>query len=730
MPPSESARTLPAESSAESRVVDGLRHLYTAFQKSSIYAPGHPAAVEAIRRSTEGLSTSVNEDDSLLISVGRGFLLLDGGPLRDESGALQSLASLLHDLDVSALRIDTGVGMDELDGLVQTLGQARREGLQGGALSEMLERLEVHRVRIVPTVPGTGDGSDDAVDPEDDVWESLEAMLTSTEAPEEDAALDVVAEKVHQELARNEGTGVGEFRERIKDVSREIDSIKPDRRTRARQRLSRFVAALNPKLRQDLLRFDGHMGDDSLSLMTELGDVVPETDLLEALQSIDRAGARVPEQLLTLLSKLMRVSKTRPTLASGLQDTMNKWGVTDTALHDETELRTALEEVFRRRDRVDCNPIPHQELLDTLARYEFDAPASLSLARYRDPEDLEDVRRQTAEIATRIVALPGGGEHRPGLFQFLQASTDELIDAGLFNQVRDGAVAARTYSLLKTNEEQTYRAAQSYLNDFDDDGRVRRILGSACSLDTFPEAAINLLELCGSRAVQPAMAALIETESPTAVDALQRYLAGRNPEQLRPELAARLEKGWSSWQKIFAVLRRMPPESAVGLADPLLNHDEFEVRREALMLLHDLGGDRERRLAELRRALTDDSSRFARVAVRCLSEMDGDEPVAMLGDYIDGTLGVTPLFDAGVRATQTLLRLKEPGVQRLCRASRRLRKSFDPRRVALARKIVELLGTEDDSNARSCVSSWRFSPAWWISLIVPRPEGADMRGAP
>ena len=729
MPPSETVSRSAAEETATTKVVDGLCQLYTAFQKSSIYAPGHPAAVEAIRQSSEGLADA---GESLLICVGHDRLMLNGDTLKDDSGALQSLAALLHDLDISALRIDTGVSVDELNSLVQTLGQARREGLHGNALSEMLERRAVRRLRIVPAEASAKAGGAAVVDSDSDtdVWDSLETMLTQTDQPEDEVAPEAIAEQVHQELARNEGTGVGEFRERMQNVSRGIDSIGPERRSHVRERLSKFVAALNPKLRQDLLRFDMNMGGDSLALMTELGDVVPETDLLDALQNLDRVGARVPEQLLTLMSKLMRISKTRPTLASGLQDTMDKWGVSATAMKDETELRAALEEVFRRRGRVECNPIPHQELLDTLARYEFEAPANLSLSRYRDPEDSQDVGRHTAEIAARMVALPGGEKYRAGLFHYLQDSTDRLIDAGLFEQVRDVAVAARTYSRLKIDCEKTNQAARSYLDDFNNDDRVRKILGSACTLDPFPAAAINLLEVCGNRAVGPTMAALIETKSPAVVEALQSFLAERDAKQLRSEFEARLEKGWSSWQRIFAVLRRMPAEESTSLVELLLNHDEFEVRREALMLLHDLGGDRELRLSELSRALTDDSARFARVAVRCLAEMEGDEPLDMLGAYLDGSLGVTPVFDAGVRAAQSLLRLKEPGILRLCRASKKLRKSLSPRRAALGRKIIELLGTEDDTRARACVKSWRFSPAWLVAHFVPRPSGAELRGTP
>ena len=40
-------------------------------------------------------------------------------------------------------------------------------------------------------------------------------MLTSPDGAEQEVAPEAIAEQVHQELARNEGTGVGELHERI-----------------------------------------------------------------------------------------------------------------------------------------------------------------------------------------------------------------------------------------------------------------------------------------------------------------------------------------------------------------------------------------------------------------------------------------------------------------------------------------------------------------------------------
>ncbi len=181
MPPSEKTGAI----AVEPPVVDGLRQLYTAFQKSSIYASGHPAALEAIRRSATALTQATNNDESLLICVGRDRLVLDGETLKDASGALRLLAGLLHDLNVSALRVDAGLETEEMDGLVQTLGQARRDGLRGDDLSEMLERCHVRHLRIVAAESKAMGTELTPLDFEDDVWDSLESMLTAEETTDE-----------------------------------------------------------------------------------------------------------------------------------------------------------------------------------------------------------------------------------------------------------------------------------------------------------------------------------------------------------------------------------------------------------------------------------------------------------------------------------------------------------------------------------------------------------------
>jgi hypothetical protein len=719
----------------------GMRQLYTAYQKASIYAAGHPAAIHATLECTLALSHAMlldERDPSLLISVAKDRLYRNDVALADEEGALASLANLLRDLGINGIQFDSGLESSEIESLVQIFGQARREALHGAPLSQMLETAGVRKLRLLTRKPQTAKVSEPSISAldrqeDEDVWETLESMLGEDETTERDIEPEAIAEQIEQELEKNEGTGIGKLREKVQDVARDINEIDAkSKRGRARVRLGRFVSALNPKLRQDLLRFDSHVAEETLSLMTELGDAVPETDLLDALSNLDRVGARVPEQLLTLMGKLLRVSQNRPTLASGLKDTMSKWGVSQTAIAGDAEdLRSALEEVFRRRERIECNPIPHQELLETLARYDFEAPSTLCLSRYRDPSDSQDVHSHSAQIAVRLVTLPGGDEYRCGIFHYLQHCASALLEAKQFDALRDAADAAQREASSPNVVEATYRAAISFLNEFDDAAIAARLVHQLCSEQEFPDSGTSLLVRCGKHAVDPAIQALIEAQSPSAIEGLQKFLSQAPVEALEVSWESRLDRGWSCWQQLFAVMRRMPRDVALHLLSDLLDHEEFEVRREALVLLHDLDGDRPLRLAELKRALCEDSARFARVAVRCLAEMDctdDDEPIQMLGDYIDGSLGVEPVFDGGVRAAQSLIRLKQPGLQRLCQSLDQLQKRFDPRLAALGRRITELLASDDSEQVSTSIRRWKRSRAGIVSLFVPRTAELDDRG--
>ena len=146
--------------------------------------------------------------------------------------------------------------------------------------------------------------------------------------------------------------------------------------------------------------------------------------------------------------------------------------------------------------------ISREELLDDLSRRQLTGERLAVLDLYSDPRDPECVRRHSAEIAVRLLQDPGGGEQRPGLFGFLSGAADALVDMGGFEILRDAAIVARETQTSNGQREDVMRAARGFLDEFAEPGRIDRTVQRVCAAkDGSPEAAIELLELGGSAAL-------------------------------------------------------------------------------------------------------------------------------------------------------------------------------------------------------------------------------------
>jgi len=212
-----------------------------------------------------------------------------------------------------------------------------------------------------------------------------------------------------------------------------------------RTRLARFVGALNPSLRLDLLRVDLKEAEGSLNVVAELADSLPDATLLEILRDINRSGKGAHNQFLNLVNKMARIPTGDPSRGLDMDSVLNGWGVLG-ALHGESAkpFRSALKEVLMRRTDVACTPEPYQELLDDLTHREVSPVARDLVTRYRDPSDPIDVRAHTVELAVHLLQDSKGCEHAAGLLAHVGAATDGLLDAGRFQPVRNAAVIARS----------------------------------------------------------------------------------------------------------------------------------------------------------------------------------------------------------------------------------------------------------------------------------------------
>ena len=114
-------------SGAAEPLVKALQSLYRAYQKTSIYPPGHPAVPEALGSAATDFAEALGDRDSIEIIVARDQLSVGGTSLAETSGATKSLALLLHDLDVASVRFARRLTIEELHAFVHTLGHARSD---------------------------------------------------------------------------------------------------------------------------------------------------------------------------------------------------------------------------------------------------------------------------------------------------------------------------------------------------------------------------------------------------------------------------------------------------------------------------------------------------------------------------------------------------------------------------------------------------------------------------
>lgn len=706
-------------------LVAALRGLHRAFHKSSIYPEGHPSIPLAVREAVEGLRAALSERELVVLGIGRDRLLDGQRELGETTGAVVSLARLLHELDLAAVEFHHGVVAEEIERLVSLLGRARREQLRGQRLVDALAAEPIEHVRLGPIdyrglAIAEGVGEQAGTGSTDDPWARLARVLTDPGAYE-GSRLDDLALQITETIETREGAGLGRLRSEIQDVLRGLSSLPDGQRQMMRAQLGAFVAGMKPALRRDLLRIDPGSQRDSLRALTEICDALPLSEVLDALQEVEQSGAPMSDEVAALFTKLVRLSSTEPAERSALSaPALREWRDDDGAVIDGRE---ALRELLQRRHADEFNREDYRQLLAELSQGRRSGGATLtSPSRYRDPEDAGDVKLHSAEVAVRLLGRADGERHRRALLDFVAHRTAFVIEREQFETVHQATVAARAHALMKSESEETRRAARAYLDSFVEGERIRSILTHACHGTSVPEDATRLLGLGGARALDAVLDMLATTDSPAIGADLRRFARDRGAELLGRVLDDRLARGCEALEPVFAVLYELPTAEAIQLLKRLIKHDDFRVRREALSILLEIDRRPGAQLRYLRRALRDRHPRVVTFAVGRLRGREGREAADLLGSFVEGGLGAPLGGGPLVRtAAQALIERDENGRERLALALVRLSRRPGLRRASNGREVAALLAAHRTIPAvRRSLSLWRMSLNRLVGTFVPR----------
>ncbi len=708
-------------------VVSALQSLYRAYQKSAVYPAGHPSIPEAIDRAAGRLEASMESREALIIGVTPDHLCLDEQRLVEAGELLESLAGILHEQDVAAVEFHCGVRSFELEAFIEVLARAQRERLKGHSFRQALRDGNVKHIRIRPVdyaalqfeagLHGDDSGADET-------WEALSRALTEPDGlPAE--GIGGLAGDIDRTIGRHEGAGAGRLRERVHSVVSRLGEFEGEQRESLRRRLSEFVNALSPGLRRDLLRLDPYALDIPLALLNELAEDLPAPELLEALEQVDRAAGKAPDELLILLNKLVRTCEGNPNLDSKLRETLADWGVSPDALsEDRIGLQEALEEIFLSRSESEFNPEAYQALLENLSRHNLEGLGTPSVAKYRNPADPLDVRLHAAELAVALLGLPDGEKHRTGLFGYVGSQTDMLLDHCKFTVVHEATLAARTDKLLQNDCHTTRKAAAGYLAGFEQIDRIDRILSLAMEGKGLPADAINLLRMSGEVALSRTIDLLGSDTPPELGTALRGFILEQGGDRLELALRERLHSSWSAMKPVFRLIAALPDDAARPLLEILFDHSEFGVRRDALRALcerEDPAGNDDRYLA---RAMDDPNHRVVLTASRRLAERGDARSLDRILRYILGELPCgRPTAEDVQRLADFLIAKGEPGLSRLCLALTQLSKH-----TRLARTTYGLVGKLRPYRAHAevgeALARWKRSPAGLLRFFISDPANA------
>ena len=726
----------PAEGQAPPRpdepFAGALQEVFRALQKTSIYPPGHPSIRGAIARAAEQIGMALEGRSAVRIGVAREHVLVDREPITNGPAVLASLAQFLNALNVGILEIRTGLTTDELERFLFRLREARGSGLKGAALAGLLAGDRLDHLAIVPldyqVLSFSAHADAERVSTgADKVWDGLVVNLSQLASEGIRTEPESLAQEANSRFSNDDGVGGGLLRTELRTLGSQLRRMDNAEQEALRTRLGRFVQALSPALRQDLLRLDAQDPEGSMSMLADLSEGLPDSTLLDILRDLNRSGQRAHDQFLGFLNKMARLPAPDGAAVPDLASARDRWGSGGIIEEDPRSFREALRAVITLRESIACNPESYQQHLDGLTRRELPAVTQVLCSRYRDPSDADDVRAQVVELAVFLLSDGEGKEHVPGIIAHIGASTDRLLETGFFEPVGE---AAATVSAIHASEElapEIRLATKGFLLDFSSAARVDRILDHALAGGHAQNAAESLLTLGGAGALERILERLSSSTAPDLSAFLPGVAARMGGEPITAVIERRWEKGWDALEPLFKILRHLPAQDALSALDLLASHPESRVRREVLANRCEI--DRSQAERHLRTALADPDLRFVNLVIQRLSLRSSRESLDTLAAFVEGTATATiPTLDHVKRAAEGMAERGDVGVHRLSGCLHGLRRTFRPSRAAAGATVRQVLEPyRSDSLVSRAIDKWRKSPAALVARLIPAPRPAGER---
>lgn len=708
-------------------LVDAVRDLARAYQAALLYPEGHPAVRSTVAESWGGLHGVLQKEGSLVLRIGGDQVMIAGRDEPLEAGpALQSLISTLHELDVSSIELKPGIPEEELVRFVDALIQARREDAMGHELlreltGSGLPHLHLEFIDYAALSFQEGAKEEGEEGQYGDVWLGLLQTVSSADPDTPAPEPEDYARKVTKVIAMREGTGIGELRDVIRRAHVESQTVGVEQMDVTRGKVLRFLGALTPTLRSDLLRIDPQSPQQMLGLVTDLAEDLQLPDLLESLDGLEQVGHAVPSNLIPLLAKLVRMSEGGDERGQAIRERMEEWGLSSVPTNlKKEELNQALSEVLNKRGDLNPNPEVYGQMLEGLVRGRLEGVGGASSAEiYGDPGELHGLRLQALEIALRslhneLTDLSAGPLAR------LSVDSGLLIELGRLESLRETAATAVEISRQKDVSEPLQLASRGFLETFRMRQTIDAIIENATSLGGMSGSALYLLGLGGREAARAVIEALEnDVESPLSLDLLE-FLESVGTTVLVAVVRERIAEDEKRLQAMARYLRRLGADKAIPAFEALFEHPSPPVRRRALVELCEKAKDPKLLKVYLSQGLQDQDRLVAEQAFRILLTLDSRDInellLEILTNVIEGrersTYWAVPLATRLVRGGST------KGLERLVSLIGDLQWSWRARHgrlaLALSRVLEPFAGRPDIARILRHI---KYSPAGLFARV-------------
>ncbi len=726
-----------------------VKELALAWQKLSIYQPGHPERQQALDRAHAVLAGLVAPTGSLALGVSRDSLL--GPDEKLKSAPAVRLAAALYLLEVAVLRFSEGVESEELEHLLGLLPRGEVRGSERSLGTE----LEAHGVRhiVVEAVDFTGLLATETLDApeegsgEDSLWDRILQRLLSDgrlfiesrsleeSGPSPFVQIQAAVDQVLQQYGVTDGEMVsvepdpkraeietvleGIVGQTAGEALAEIDDEGEEEggQLSTARHVSELLSAMPDGMRQGIL--DAAVRElvgreDAVPGLKSLGSAVSAAKMVGSLRRLRADDVIFAPRVVSVVDSLVieasperlesRQRQEPEALATELRSVFSDEDIDRAPLSGALDDRVFVE--LRRHVPVHAMFSDLSPYLETITDQRLDVDLSMMLIDLLQRPFLDD--EQITSVISRqqetFKAMLAGGRFGPAT-RIVEALREMTTSGEQIKPVREAAERC----LEGLREPNTLSGIVDVLGEVkkSDIGQVHQ-----------------LIELLGPTSIHQLLCVLGEESELSRRRHIFDLLVSLGSSVVPASVALLDDSQWYMIRNILSLLRRVGEGLTLEVLQKGLAHEDSRVRIEAVKCIPDLGGDITPELVE--KVLSDDDLKVSEMAVGVFGSAGIGAATAPLVDLLRRPDPIGRQRRLRLRALQTLGQIGDAGV--LPEIAQFFRSWFALVSTEERHAAFRSLGLYPENERRPWVKKGRLSPDATVRAICRDLENGTQSG--